>query len=67
MWGADDSAAGEIAKRFYENLREGLDKTGFIKEGLVAVVLREAITLFKTYGPKGQDVLMWGPFVHLGA
>ena len=60
MWGAEDAAAGEVARRFYGKLfpddgRPGLD---------VAVALHEAMVDYMSEGSHG--VVDWGPFVHVG-
>jgi CHAT domain-containing protein len=66
MWGADDDAAAEIAKRFYENLHKRLDIPGLQEEPQVAFALHQAVTAFKSQGNNGQAILKWGPFIHLG-
>ncbi|GAB1317146.1 hypothetical protein MFIFM68171_07356 [Madurella fahalii] len=61
MWGAEDAAAGEVARRFYTKVfpdgrTSGLD---------VATALHEALTDYISEGRHG--VVAWGPFIHVGA
>jgi len=61
MWGAEDAAAGEVARRFYakvfpEGKRSNLN---------VATALHEALVNYISEGRHG--VVAWGPFIHVGA
>ncbi|KAF6835976.1 hypothetical protein CMUS01_05571 [Colletotrichum musicola] len=68
MWGANDAAAGEIAKRFYAKLGflAGLNETEVEGRFDVATALHEAVKEYSLtcQGPDG--VLKWGPFIHVG-
>lgn len=64
MWGADDGAAAEIAKGFYEALRAGWRDAA--DRPPVALALHRAVTAFRSRGNNAQAVLKWAPFVHLG-
>lgn len=57
MWGANDKAAGEIAKRFYTKL------TAEEFQGSVAEALHEAMLEYRKLNP-GEG--KWGPFIHIG-
>jgi tetratricopeptide (TPR) repeat protein len=65
MWGAKDSAAGEVAKRFYAKLTPE-DGVGLGHIG-VATALHEAMLEYRevTAG-EGKDMLAWSPFIHIG-
>ncbi|KAI1145614.1 CHAT domain-containing protein [Nemania diffusa] len=64
MWGADDSAAGEVAKRFYEKLTGG----GELSSLGAAQSLHEALVDYKqaTVGAEAENFLDWAPFIHVG-
>ncbi|KAH6971242.1 CHAT domain-containing protein [Ilyonectria sp. MPI-CAGE-AT-0026] len=66
MWGANDAAAGEVAKRFYERLTSKV--TGaFMDSGEVAEALHDAMIGYKEAATvEGRNVLNWGPFIHIG-
>ncbi|KAK5991726.1 hypothetical protein PT974_07760 [Cladobotryum mycophilum] len=68
MWGADDEAAGEIARRFYTNLFREIHTEGGAKDFHlnVASALHEAtVQYMREVG--GPNVTKWAPFVHIGA
>lgn len=59
MWGAEDQAAGEVARTFYGTLFRDEDR-----KWSVAHALHEAVgQLMK----QGGSVASWGPFIHIGA
>lgn len=65
IWGAEDSAAGEIGKRFYKRLFSAAE-VGRNHDALdVARALHEAVVDYKAV--LGDDVVSWGPFIHIGA
>ncbi|KAH6722775.1 CHAT domain-containing protein, partial [Leptodontidium sp. MPI-SDFR-AT-0119] len=73
LWGADDTAAGEVARRFYEKLcKEKLDKAmgrkviGRQLGTEVGHALHEAVTEYKKTLDGAKDVLKWAPFIHIG-
>ncbi|XXH00766.1 hypothetical protein Hte_007117 [Hypoxylon texense] len=65
MWGADDHAAGEIARMFYEGLFSKSDER---REGElpVAQALHEAVKKFRGLPGNRENIAKWGPFVHIG-
>lgn len=65
MWGANDKAAGEVAKRFYTKLTASNDGEGRPIE--VARALHDAMSEYRdaTVG-EGKNVMAWGPFIHIG-
>ncbi|PNP78571.1 hypothetical protein FNYG_08083 [Fusarium nygamai] len=66
MWGANDAAAGEIAKRFYERLTSKVSGV-FIDSREVAEALHHAMIGYKeAVALEGKDVLNWGAFIHIG-
>ncbi|KAH7493926.1 hypothetical protein FOMA001_g39 [Fusarium oxysporum f. sp. matthiolae] len=66
MWGANDTAAGEVAKRFYERLTSRV-KGDFIDSREVAEALHDAMVGYKGAVKLGRkDVLNWGAFIHIG-
>jgi CHAT domain-containing protein len=62
LWGADDSAAVEIAAEFYENLVQHTKDGGTS----VARALHEAVICYRNTGANCMDIFKWAPFVHLG-
>jgi len=62
LWGADDDASVEVAKRFYEELRY------CAKDGnrSVAEALHKAVLCYRNTGDNWRDILKWAPFIHLG-
>ena len=67
MWGAEDTAAGKVAKRFYKRLfseagREGANDHNSLN---VAGALHEAMIDYMNVVQK--SVVSWGPFIHIGA
>ena len=72
LWGANDIAAGEVAKRFYENLlreeEEGdTGPKGSERRHDVANALRIAMLEYRDVSRGGNHALDWVPFVHIGA
>ncbi|KAF5716215.1 TPR Domain containing protein [Fusarium mundagurra] len=77
MWGANDRAAGEIARRFYERLMEAEETeqgedgaptiAGEDKSIDVAEAFHRAITEYKAAtSADEQERLLWCPFIHIG-
>ncbi|RYP45318.1 hypothetical protein DL768_008321 [Monosporascus sp. mg162] len=65
IWGAEDSAAGEIGKRFYKRLYSAAE-AGQNHDALdVSRALHEAVVDYKSVIV--EDVVSWGPFIHIGA
>jgi tetratricopeptide (TPR) repeat protein len=65
IWGAEDIAAGEIAKRFYKRLYSAAE-AGQNHDALdVSRALHEAVLDYRDVMKK--DVVSWGPFIHIGA
>lgn len=62
LWGADDDAAVQIAKGFYEGLQQyrndGRDS--------VARALHGSILSYRNQGKQSLAILKWAPFIHLG-
>ncbi|RSM00655.1 hypothetical protein CDV31_011704 [Fusarium ambrosium] len=77
MWGADDEAAGDIARRFYEGLLEDEEKRrtdgihgtgGGEDKGIDAAgALHRAVTGYSAdmMGSESKR-LLWCPFIHIG-
>jgi hypothetical protein len=66
LWGADDTAAGEVARRFYQKLRvEAAERGGGIGSD-VGLALHEALTEYKETLNGAEDILKWAPFIHIG-
>ncbi|RYP37354.1 hypothetical protein DL767_002997 [Monosporascus sp. MG133] len=65
MWGADDYVAGEVAKMFYEALlsRKPGEHHG---EFRVAHALHDALLELRGRPNMREDVIQWGPFIHVG-
>lgn len=63
LWAVNDTAAAEIAREFYQNLR---NHAGCIDTSDVAVPLHNAITAFKSREDHENSVLLWAPFIHIG-
>ncbi|KAF0318865.1 TPR domain-containing protein [Colletotrichum asianum] len=66
MWGADDTTAGEVARRFYKKLMSPTEIS--IGDGQLnaATALHEAVKECRL-ASRGQNcVLKWGPFIHVG-
>ncbi|OHE92593.1 hypothetical protein CORC01_12104 [Colletotrichum orchidophilum] len=66
MWGADDAAAGEVAKRFYEKLGKLAGPDGGDSRMDVANALHEAVKEYRLNCQEQDSVLNWGPFIHVG-
>ena len=62
LWGADDHAAVEVAKNFYNALPH-FNINGSLS---VARALHYAITSFKNVGENWKDCSKWASFVHYG-
>ena len=65
MWGADDYAAGEVARMFYGNLLH-MPKKGDRRELEVAKALHDAVMAFRNLPHIREDIAKWGPFIHIG-
>ncbi|KAI9776673.1 MAG: hypothetical protein M1816_005151 [Peltula sp. TS41687] len=62
LWGADDSAAVEIAGKFYKGLlqhNKGDDTS-------VAQALHDAVLCLRNEKGNRKDISKWAPFIHLG-
>ena len=68
MWGADDIAAGAIAKAFYARLFSSEDSMDgrVISSAKVANALHEAVGDYMRSIRPGE-VVKWAPFIHVGA
>ena len=62
LWGVDDNAAVEVAKRFYENLPIS-GEHGYISP---ARALHDAVVSFRNTGENWKDCSKWASFIHLG-
>jgi tetratricopeptide (TPR) repeat protein len=62
LWGADDSAAVEIAGKFYEGLLQHTTDDGTS----VAGALHDAVLCYRNAKGNCADVSKWAPFIHLG-
>lgn len=62
LWGVDDNAAVEIAKRFYENLPES-SENGYMAP---ARALHDAVVSFRDTDENRKDCSKWASFIHLG-
>jgi CHAT domain/Tetratricopeptide repeat len=62
LWGADDSAAVEIAGKFYEGLLQHTKDDGTS----VAGALHDAVLCYRNAKGNCADVSKWAPFIHLG-
>ncbi|QYS95109.1 hypothetical protein H0G86_002423 [Trichoderma simmonsii] len=67
MWGAEDAAAGDVARRVYKKLalRMGLGGDGDGGRLDVSRALHEAVTEHKEE-VGGTNITTWAPFVHIG-
>ena len=67
LWAADDSAAVEIAGKFYEGL-ELYDRKLFNRDGSgsVAYALHCAVLHYRNIPGNSMAVTKWAPFIHLG-
>ncbi|KAK3377721.1 CHAT domain-containing protein [Podospora didyma] len=66
MWGADDDAAGEIAKSFYKLALSNWQGDASFGEYKVAQALHDAVMDFRGKPGMRADVTKWGPFIHMG-
>ena len=66
LWGADDTAAGEVARRFYQKLRVGAGERDSGIESDDGLALHEALTEYKETLNGVKDILKWAPFIHIG-
>ena len=62
LWGVDDNAAVEVAKRFYENLPE----SGEQGHASPARALHDAVVSFRNREENWKDCSKWASFIHLG-
>lgn len=68
LWGADDRAAGQIAKGFYSRLASTLQKDVH-EDGEpldVAVALHEAVMEYRQECGQYSRISDWAPFIHIG-
>lgn len=67
LWAADDSAAVEIAGKFYEGL-DIYDRMFFDRResGSVAYALHYAVLHYRKIPGNSMAVAKWAPFIHLG-
>ncbi|KAF4922762.1 hypothetical protein CGCVW01_v005075 [Colletotrichum viniferum] len=66
MWGADDAAAGEVARRFYKKLMSPTENSMGDGQLNAASALHEAVKEYRLASPGQNCVLKWGPFIHVG-
>jgi CHAT domain-containing protein len=66
LWGADDTAAGEVARRFYQKLRVGAGERDSGIESDDGLAIHEALTEYKETLNGVKDILKWAPFIHIG-
>ena len=62
LWGVDDDAAVEVAKRFYERLPVS-GENGYISP---ARALHDAVVSFRNTEENREDYSKWASFIHLG-
>ena len=62
LWGVNDDAAVEVAKRFYERLPVS-GENGYISP---ARALHDAVASFRNTGDTREDCSKWASFIHLG-
>jgi CHAT domain-containing protein len=62
LWGADDNAAVEVAKKFYKDLPQ-YSENGYVS---AARALHDAVISFRNTGENWKDISKWAPFIHLG-
>lgn len=66
LWGADDEAAGEVAREFYSRLTLATNENEQ-RSGLeVARALHNALIQVKHKRRDQNHVVSWGPFIHIG-
>jgi len=63
LWGADDSAAVEVAGEFYRLLLQNT------KEGRMSVsrALHDAVLRLKNMESNSMNISKWAPFIHIGS
>lgn len=64
IWGADDEAAGEIARGFYGRLFRQPETTH--KRLEVAQALHDSILELRSRDDQMSNISKWGPFIHIG-
>ena len=62
LWGAEDSAAAEIASKFYKLLLQRSENG----ELSVAQALHDAVLCFRNTDNNHMAISQWAPFIHLG-
>ena len=62
LWGVDDNAAVEVAKRFYEKLPVS-GENGYMSP---ARALHDAVVSFRNTEENWKDCSKWASFMHLG-
>lgn len=71
LWGANDEAAGEVAKVFYKTLlireNEAISSSDISKRLDAAGSLHEAIMSYRDDHRGNEHALAWVPFIHIGA
>ncbi|KAI0868025.1 CHAT domain-containing protein [Hypoxylon argillaceum] len=65
MWGADDYAAGEIARSFYKESFSHFQQ-GVYSEYPIAEALHKALVEFRNKPGMRGEVIKWGAFIHVG-
>jgi hypothetical protein len=63
LWGAQDSAAVEVAREFYKKLFQYSED----ESASVAYALHEAVLCHRNAGGNVTDILKWAPFIHIGS
>jgi hypothetical protein len=66
LWGADDTAAGEVARRSYQKLRVEADERNSGIGSDVGLALHETLTEYKETLNGLKDILKWAPFIQIG-
>jgi hypothetical protein len=66
LWGADDTAAGEVARRSYQKLRVEADERNSGIGSDVGLALHETLTEYKETLDGLKDILKWAPFIQIG-
>jgi tetratricopeptide (TPR) repeat protein len=63
LWGAQDSAAVEVAREFYKKLFQYSED----ENASVAYALHEAVLCYRNADENVTDILKWAPFIHIGS
>lgn len=65
LWGADDEAAGEVAREFYSRLTLVTDENKEQSGLEVARALHNSLLQVKQRSRKQNNVMKWGPFIYI--